>query len=469
MSSPPTPNIVGASNERSNVFIMKYSAGYSPQSSSGSLPLLNLPQGFSSYAFSKANIDFGGKEVVFIPAVNPILTEYCNECLQTFFTIEFIELVNQQSFPLLFSIRDEKLEYAVNLYYTICNLPSKTNDGEIRKVLAFYLGSRLFPNDFFKSGNESNLTELRNSLALIAKKYYDRLLQVSYLYQKKTVKVTEARAQEFIDKANSEMEKDLNFYFAATRVRAVVLNAESVISDPRFRPSLEDARWDEYDETIKKEVAYYNRKFSGTPGFKPLDWRLIKAMVWTEVLAGPKGNPTQWQKYPMQIGRFAADAGYLVVSTGRADEGADLITSAEFRQEIQDKNKVVGHVNVRAGIAYVYTRAIKGKVSSREVIDNAQVESYTVQRTDNKGLDDIAKRFQTTSDNIVRNTPGITKTTVLRIGQQLFYQKAHLERFISGWNDWETTIKSYNSEAGDPKYKDKISRAYQIIISRTPE
>ncbi|WLI88541.1 hypothetical protein Q4S45_17705 [Massilia sp. R2A-15] len=44
----------------------------------------------------------------------------------------------------------------------------------------------------------------------------------------------------------------------------------------------EDSRWNGYDCDIQLIVAQYNRHLLGTAGFIQLDWRLIKAMVWTE-------------------------------------------------------------------------------------------------------------------------------------------------------------------------------------------
>lgn len=85
-------------SQQTNIFITKYFKGYTPQSFNGDpLPKLALPQDFSSYIFSKASVPLNGKNIL-LPEVDKILTEYCNQCLQTYFTIEFVELVNQQSF-----------------------------------------------------------------------------------------------------------------------------------------------------------------------------------------------------------------------------------------------------------------------------------------------------------------------------------------------------------------------------------
>ena len=134
-------NLFGIRINRANISIQRYFKGYVPKSfNGGTFPVLALPQDFSSYIFSKASVKLSNKDIL-IPEIDKILTDYCNECLQTYFTIEFVELVNQQAFSSNFSIKDEKLEYAVSLYIMICKLPLHTNDSEIRKTLSFYLSN----------------------------------------------------------------------------------------------------------------------------------------------------------------------------------------------------------------------------------------------------------------------------------------------------------------------------------------
>jgi LysM domain len=454
-------NLFGGLLRQGNIFVTRYFKGYAPQFlNNGTLPQLSLPPDFNSYTFSKASIPIDNKEL-FIPDVDRILTEYCNECLQVFFTIEFIELVNQQNFSSGFSLIDEKLEYAINLYLKICKLPMTTNDTEIRRTLSFYLGNQFGLNELLNSVWLNNLSNLKKLTEPTAKKYFDKLAQVNLPNQKSPSKLGDEYAKWFINKANSEMETDLNYYFETAKIRARLFNATDIINDPRFKASLSDSRWSEYDETIKNDVANYNRKFSATNGFVALDWRIVKAMVWTEILAGPKGNSAQWQKFPLQIGRFSADLGYSTVKSG--GENSDLITSNEFRQEIS--SDVTGKNNIRAGIAYLYTIAVRNKITWSEIIDDSRIESYTVQKTDRTGLTGIANKLGTTTENIIKNS-GLVNPAKLDVGQILKYQKAHKERRINGWNDWVETVKNYNG-GGDPGYLEKFNRAYQIIINRT--
>jgi hypothetical protein len=461
MNNITSTNLFGGILRQVNIFVTKHSKVYITQFlTNGSLPTLSLPLDFNSYTFSKASISFNNKEL-FIPDVDKILTDYCNECLQIFFTIEFIELANQQTFLSRLPLIDEKLEYAINLYLTICKLPMTTNDSETRRTLSFYLGNQFGLNDLLNPGWQNNLTNLKKSIEPTSKKYFDKLAQVNLPNQKPPSNLSNEYAQWFINKANSEMEADLNYYFETAKIRARLFNATDVINDPRFKASLSDSRWNEYDETIKNEVANYNRKFSATNGFVALDWRIVKAMVWTEILAGPNGNSMQWQKFPLQIGRFSADLGYSTVKSG--GENSDLITSNEFRQQIS--SDVTGKNNIRAGIAYLYTIAVRNKISWSEIIDDSRIENYTVQKTDSTGLSGIANKLGTTVENIIKNS-GLANPAKLDVGQILKYQKAHKERFISGWNDWVETVKNYNG-GGDPSYLEKFNRAYQIIINRT--
>lgn len=461
MSNTNTAATAGIYSEQNDVSVMKYFRGYAFQfQTAASLPLLALPPDFNSYGFNKSRKTFNNKETVFLPEVDKILNEYTGERLQILFTVKFVELINQQFFLFDFSLgKNSKLEYAVNFYFKICNLPLVSSD-DVRKTLAFYFEVSSALGLPVMTLKQSNLTQLANSLPPLETRHFNQIKEVNYIYQKKTLKVGDESARWFINFANTTIEKDLVIYFANIKARLIQNLPEAVVNDPRFRASLEDARWDEYDDTIKADVASYNAKFNNVAGYKPLDWRIVKAMVWTEILAGPKGNQAQWEKYPLQIGRFSADAGAAVVRGGK--ENSDLITSPALRQQLQ--NNITGKNNIRAGIAYLYTIAVRNKVNWREAIDNPQIVEYAVQPKDG-GLAAIAKKLETTSDNIAGNS-GITKTDTLKPGQILRYQKAHLERYIEGWNDWLETVKGYNG-GGDANYMGKFNRAYQIITSRT--
>ncbi len=187
MSNSSAPNFLGSDAEKSTISITKHYKGYVLRFSNGaSFPLLALPQDFNNYIFSQAAVSIGGKDIL-IPEINRILTEYCNECLQAYFTIEFVELVNQQSFPSNFALKDERTEYAVNLYILIGKLSPSVNDGEIRGTLAFYLGSPFNLTDLLNQSWRTSLTNLKKSLEPTAKRYFDRLAQIDLPNQKPPV------------------------------------------------------------------------------------------------------------------------------------------------------------------------------------------------------------------------------------------------------------------------------------------
>ena len=204
----------------------------------------------------------------------------------------------------------------------------------------------------------------------------------------------------------------------------------------------------------------------------PLDWRWVKAMVWTEVLAGPNESKSQWQKLPMQIGVVkggVTDPGYGVVRDAGQDEGADLVVEDELKQKVQNRANVVGHLNVRTGIAYLFIRYIDGIGADDDKITNSTLQTYTIQSGDkiskliSKGI------IKTTQVNIIKNTPGLTKENIgdLEPGQVIKYQEAEARRKITKWKDWMEAIRLYNNK--DLEYIPKVKRAYQIITSRTSQ
>lgn len=223
---------------------------------------------------------------------------------------------------------------------------------------------------------------------------------------------------------------------------------------------LADKRWSEYDDRIKKEVAAYNQKFAQTPGFKKLDWRWVKAMVWTEVMGGP--DLDDWKTNPMQIGKFT-DAGLKELKLGeKSAEHTNLIASAQLRQELIALKHMDADHSIKAGVAWLYT---KGAVFKYVLIPEGTAEyTYEVKPGDN--LEKIAKEVGSTIEQIT--TKDGKKPGVLHPKEVLKYKKGHHEWRISGWRDWETAITSYNhapgSTAGDPNYLTKVKAAYNKIV-----
>ena len=300
--------------------------------------------------------------------------------LSVYSTISFIELADKLVTNNLNAIffADAKLEYAITLYSNLYQVSAVAP--EIRAVLSAYFNNST-GNLLLQSGSLFNrLTSadnLKQALPAIENKYLARLknevnLEAATHYEptpyqdnpllaprkveftdqptKQWIKthqsdkvLTDISAQGFINIANSEITNDVDIEFETNRAKALGL-AANIISDPRFKMSLEDPRWNQYDEVIKKEVAFYNQKFNGIADFVPLDWRYVKAMVWTEVMAGPAGNSKEWQSRPIQVG-IPGDPSLPTLARG--GENTDLMTTPEFRNKLQNLTAWDGEINCR--------------------------------------------------------------------------------------------------------------------------
>ncbi len=216
---------------------------------------------------------------------------------------------------------------------------------------------------------------------------------------------------------------------------------------------LTNAAWDAYDTTLKLEVADYNSRLSGTPGYKKVDWLLIKAMLWTES-GGPKGKT--WKGRVLQIGN-TDDPGYDVLKTGK--EGASVVMSARMKADIQgDINEP--HRNVRAAIAYLFTRM--AKYENKSVVDPAQPMTFTykVIKGDN-GLSDIANKVGSTTEVLQKLNPS---KKILHVGDVIQCQKASIKTLVSGWRTFDTTTVAdrYNG-GGDDKYARKLDYVLSLF------
>lgn len=98
--------------------------------------------------------------------------------------------------------------------------------------------------------------------------------------------------------------------------------------------AVDNAEWDVYDCNIQTAVNAFNRHLAGTAGYFPLDWQLIKAMMWVETEAGKD----LWKSNPMQIG-MPGDPGLRALLSDK--EGGHLIVppSLAVRIERRFRNK----------------------------------------------------------------------------------------------------------------------------------
>ena len=215
-----------------------------------------------------------------------------------------------------------------------------------------------------------------------------------------------------------------------------------------------DVRWSTWDAAIKTEVSAYNTKFASSSGYTALDWRLIKAQVWTEVLAGP--DSSDWWSRPLQIGKFSTDKGLQVIRDGL--DHSELVTDKKLRDDLA--KDTTGANNIRAGVAYdVHLCANYSRV---EVIDDPTVKIHEVAKHDT--LETIAKAEKTTVHNLETQN-GLTASSTLSLGQKLKFQLAHWQWQISGWDPWLDAIEKYNG-GGDPNYRTKINAKLAKVKKR---
>lgn len=213
-----------------------------------------------------------------------------------------------------------------------------------------------------------------------------------------------------------------------------------------IKDGIKNQDWDAYDSIIKREVDGYAKKFTALKS--KVDWKLIKAMLWTES-GGPSNKA--WKTRPLQIGNVG-DPAYAVLKN--AEEGSDLIMSSALAALIKNSSIDKPETNIKAGIAYLYTRmAITNIVSVRDLVDS-KVYEYTIVRGDN--LSKIAKKVGTTIFELRRLNP--SASGVIMPGKKLKYVKAVMKRSILGWDDFtaENAAKKYNG-GGDMDYAAKLN------------
>ncbi|MCW7540458.1 lytic transglycosylase [Aquabacterium sp. A7-Y] len=213
-----------------------------------------------------------------------------------------------------------------------------------------------------------------------------------------------------------------------------------------------DAKWNAYDCEVEMAVGEFNRHLGGTSGYRPLDWQLIKAMLWTESGA----EHAEWKVKPMQIG-VAGDPGLMALLSGK--EGGELIIPPTWSGLLTagSVRSMPSH-NIRAGIAYLLMRMANFEHKS-VAAEDGQIHEVTVKAGDS--FDKIAKAQGTTIDVLKQLNPS---GSVLRVGQVLKYKKASVRRVITGWRHINTAsiAQRYNG-GGDPNYAKKLDYALTLI------
>ena len=213
-----------------------------------------------------------------------------------------------------------------------------------------------------------------------------------------------------------------------------------------------DAKWNSWDCEIQMAVNEYNRHLSGTAGYMPLDWQIIKAIVWVETGA----NDSEWNSKPMQIGA-AGDPGITSLLSGK--EGGDLILPKGWKGRLTTGSvrSIPAH-NIRAGIGYLLMRM--ANFEHRSLL-GADSKVYEVAVKPGDSLDKIAKVQGSTVDTLRKLNP---TAAVLRPGQLLKYQKASMQRVVTSWRHISTaTIAQRYNGGGDPNYSKKLDHALSLV------
>jgi len=215
-----------------------------------------------------------------------------------------------------------------------------------------------------------------------------------------------------------------------------------------------DPRWHAYDAEIMLAVGEFNRYLSRMKGYFPLDWRLIKAMIWTE--SGGPDSPA-WNFRPMQIGK-PGDPGLHALLSGK--EGGEVIMPPELKNRLSVGNVGIPSLNIRAGIAYLLMRcASYGFVQVADVSDS-KIYEYKVKPGDS--LDKIARMQGTTIGVLRKLNPS---AAVLMPGQSIRYQKASNQKVVTRWQPITTMsiAQKYNTDLGDPNYARKLDYCLSVM------
>ncbi|WP_429454606.1 LysM peptidoglycan-binding domain-containing protein [Paraburkholderia sp. 40] len=216
--------------------------------------------------------------------------------------------------------------------------------------------------------------------------------------------------------------------------------------------AVSDAKWNSWDCEIQMAVHEYNRQLRGTSGYVPLDWQLIKAMLWVETGA----HDPQWNAKPMQIG-VAGDPGLASLLSGK--EGGDLILLPGWKGQLTIASvRTIPAYNIRAGVGYLLMRMAIFEYRS---VLGADPKVYEIAVKPGDSLDRMARAQGTTIEMLRKLNP---TSTALRPGQVLKYRKASVQNVIASWHPISTTLIARRYNGGrDSKYARKLDYALSLV------
>lgn len=213
-----------------------------------------------------------------------------------------------------------------------------------------------------------------------------------------------------------------------------------------------DDSWDVYDCEIQLAVNEFNRHLSGKAGYTPLNWQLVKAMVWVETGA----NKALWKSNPIQIGMYN-DPGLSDLLA--ENKGGELILPPRMNLSA-NRVRTEPAQNIRAGIGYLLMRSASFETRSVAAADT-MIYEVNVQPGDT--VEKIANVQGSTVEVMKQLNPS---AHTLRIGQTLKYRKASMQKVITRWMPLTSMTVATRYNTGDPRYSQKLDYAISVIQQR---
>ncbi len=216
--------------------------------------------------------------------------------------------------------------------------------------------------------------------------------------------------------------------------------------------------WSQHDRDIEQIVSAYNNYLGSTPGYTPLDWHLVKAMVWTET--GPVAPNNDWNTEAMQ----SANTGDLGLPEMMSNpDRTNLIVPPSLRGALSSPNSNA-YNNIATGVGYLLYAA--ANFGQKTITDTKNLKKVTVDKGDT--LEKLTARLGTTVQVLQQDNRGVSPKS-LKPGMVLTYSPATVVTAIKSWKSITPSSAAalYNGH-GDPSYADKLSFFYQMINSNRP-